>query len=99
MVLKRIGVWSAARISGALYGGFGLVFGAIVALVAVVPGGFAQAAGENAPPAFLGALFGVGAVIFMPIMYGILGVVGGALTAWLYNTFARLVGGLEVELQ
>jgi hypothetical protein len=47
----------------------------------------------------LSALFGVGAIIFMPIIYGVFGLVGGAIGAALYNLFAGLFGGIEVEVQ
>lgn len=100
MVLKRVGVWSAARVAGALYGGLGLIFGSIIALASLLGAGFAAAAfDKDSPPAFLGVVFGVGAVIFVPILYGLFGAMGAALTSWLYNTFARIVGGVELELE
>jgi hypothetical protein len=33
---------------------------------------------ESGVPSFMGALFGVGAVIFLPILYGAFGLIGGA---------------------
>lgn len=99
MVLKRVGVASVARIAGALYAGLGLIFGALFACFALLGFGFASAAGgENAPPAFFGALFGVGAVIFLPVLYGLFGALWAALMAWLYNLIAARFGGVEVEL-
>jgi hypothetical protein len=44
-------------------------------------------------------LFGAGSVIFLPIFYGILGFVLGLITALLYNLVARLVGGIQIELE
>jgi hypothetical protein len=44
-------------------------------------------------------LFGVGFIIFLPIFYGILGFIGGLITAWTYNLVARFAGGLEIELE
>jgi hypothetical protein len=35
----------------------------------------------------------------MPVLYGILGFIGGAILALLYNLFARLAGGFELELE
>jgi hypothetical protein len=32
-------------------------------------------------------------------MYGVLGLVGGAIGAGLYNLFAGIFGGIEVEVQ
>ncbi|HSL84069.1 MAG TPA: hypothetical protein VLF66_14955, partial [Thermoanaerobaculia bacterium] len=45
-----------------------------------------------------GLLFGVGAVVLLPIFYGLMGFLAGLLTAALYNLAARVVGGLELEL-
>jgi hypothetical protein len=102
MRLKRIGIGSAAKLSGAMYGAAGLIFGVIFGVAALIGFGFSsQLAPDNAdaPPAFLGALFGVGAIVFLPLLYGLLGLVIGAISAALYNLFAGLVGGLEVELE
>jgi hypothetical protein len=100
MVLKRIGVWSAARIAGALYAAMGLIIGAVVALFSAVGGGLASIANSgNAPPAWIGLMFGVGAVIFLPIFYGLLGFIMAAIGAALYNLISQFVGGLEIDLQ
>jgi hypothetical protein len=100
MVLKRIGVWSAARVAGALYAAMGLAVGAIFAAASVLGAGFANAADtENVLPAFMGVAFGCGAVIFMPLFYGALGAIMTAFSAWLYNVLAGMVGGIEVDLE
>jgi hypothetical protein len=102
MRVKRIGIGSAAKLSGALYGAAGLFIGVIVGLASLVGAGFASqfaADSADAPPAFLGALLGVGAIFLFPLLYGLLGLVVGAITAALYNLFAGFVGGLEVELE
>lgn len=97
MVIRQIGVGSLAKMMGALYGLMGLIFGCILAVVALVGARFTpEGAGE---PAWLGSLFGVGAVIFLPVFYGVLGFIFGALTAWLYNVVAGMVGGVTIEVQ
>ena len=103
MVVRRIGVWSAARRYGGLSATMGFLFGAVLALVALA-GGLAGAADSSGPAAGLasgamGAMFGVGAIIVLPIFYGVLGVGVGALTAALYNLFAGMFGGIEVDIQ
>jgi hypothetical protein len=103
MVIRRFGVWSAARLYAGITATFGLIAGIFFALAAML-GGFAGAASSNDTGAGLaagglGALFGVGAIIFLPILYGIMGLIGGAIGAALYNLFAGLFGGLEVEVQ
>ena len=58
--------------------------------------------GQGSPsevPAWLGAFFGVGSIILFPIAYGIMGFIGGLITAVLYNILAGFVGGIEMELQ
>jgi hypothetical protein len=98
MVIRHIGVGSLARILGALYALWGFVFGVIVALIALAGAGM-SAASDSPMPGWLGGLFGVGAVIFLPIFYGVIGAVGGALTAAMYNIVARMVGGLTIETE
>lgn len=100
MVLKHIGVWSAARIAGALYAAMGLLIGAIFALIALVGGGLAAASSsQEALPAVFGVVFGAGAIVILPVLYGGLGFVMAALAAALYNLLARHLGGLEVHLE
>ncbi|HVZ20875.1 MAG TPA: hypothetical protein VG871_07430 [Vicinamibacterales bacterium] len=78
------------------------MIGAIVALISLAGAGFATAAARDAGAQNAGifaAVFGVGAVIFLPIFYGLIGLVSGALTAALYNLFAGMVGGIEIDVQ
>jgi len=102
MVIRRIGVWSVARLYGGICAAMGLVFGAIFALIAVL-GGMAGAATNSGSGPFgsagLGAMFGVGAIIILPLFYGILGLVMGAIGAALYNLFAGMFGGIELETE
>lgn len=103
MIIRRFGVWSAARLYAGITATFGLIAGICFALAAML-GGLAGAAGRGDASSGLaatgfGALFGVGAIIFLPIMYGVIGLIGGAIGAALYNLFAGLFGGLEVEVQ
>ena len=44
-------------------------------------------------------VFGVGAVVILPIVYGILGAIFGALTAALYNLVAGMAGGLRLDVE
>ena len=97
MILKRISPSSAFKVAGALYGALGLVFGAILACVALLGSAFATAA--DRPAGFAGMFFGVGAIVFVPIFYGLLGAVMAAIMAWVYNSLVNLTGGLEVDLE
>jgi hypothetical protein len=94
MVIKRFDPLSCAKIAGVLYAIFGLFFGAIVSLISVL-GGLASAK----PPGFaFGALFGVGAIILLPVIYGGMGFVFALLSALLYNGIAHLVGGIRMDV-
>jgi len=46
----------------------------------------------------MGAMFGAGAIVLLPLLYGGLGFVMTALMAALYNVTARLVGGVELDV-
>ena len=96
MILKRIGPWSTAKVFGAIYAVLGLIVGLFFMLAALI-GGLTEQGREQG--ALWGAVFGVGAVVILPVFYGVMGVVGGALGAWLYNVFAGMVGGIEVQLE
>lgn len=98
MVVRRVGVLSLGKVFGCLYALFGLLFGAIFALLSLVGAGIG-AASSGSNEAFLGAIFGVGAVIILPIFYGIMGFLGGLLTAFLYNLVSGIVGGVELEME
>ncbi len=93
MRIKSVGIGSSAKISGALYALMGLIFGGIFALTSL----FSQGLWDESP--FLGMMFGVGAIVFLPVFYGTMGLVAGAIGAALYNWVAGMIGGLELELE
>jgi hypothetical protein len=90
--LKRIGPGSAFKL--VVYGLMGLVFGLLFAAVSMLGGSLAPAAEAGMFRMF----FGVGAVVFLPIFYGVIGGIFGALGAFIYNLAAGWVGGLEVDI-
>ncbi len=93
-IVKSVGVMSVAKIMGLTYGCIGLIFAPIFVLFGLL-GAFAG--GHDKIP-FAG-IFGVGFAIFMPIFYGVMGFVLGAIGAFLYNLIANWVGGFELELE
>ena len=44
-------------------------------------------------------MFGMGAIVIMPIFYGCMGFIGGAIAAVIYNSLAGMMGGLELRLE
>ena len=90
MVINRVGPLSSAKVVGLLYAILGLAMGAIISLISA-SGGFAQA-GPAVP------FFGIAAVVFIPIVYGVMGFVMTLILAALYNGLAKLVGGVEIDV-
>jgi len=94
VIIKKLGVLSFARINGliGIAGGlFAALFTSIISLLMKNQGAETQFRS-----------LGIGGMIMLilisPVIYGIIGFIGGAVGAWLYNIFAKLVGGVEVEL-
>lgn len=96
--VTSIGVLSLAKMLAVLYAFLGLFFGAIMSLFAIMGAAGSAAAGGDSGAGLMGMIFGVGAIIIMPIFYGCLGFVGGIIMAPLYNLVAKIVGGIELEL-
>jgi len=95
MVVKSIGVVSVAKMYGAICAAAGLLIGILFALASVVGAGLA----ESSEVGFLGPMLGAGAVVALPIVYGIMGFIAGAIGAVLYNVFAGMVGGVRIEVE
>lgn len=95
MVIRRVGALSCARVAGLLYVIMGFVFGAFVSLFSL-GGMFAG------PPGLHGTLgstfFGAGAIVFLPIFYGVLGFVMTLVGATLFNVIVGITGGIEVDV-
>ncbi len=92
MTLTRIGVLSLARFFACLYGLLGLIVGAIFSLISLFG---AAARGPQPGAAFIG--IGVGAIVILPLFYGVLGFIGGIIGAALFNLVASMIGGVELE--
>jgi hypothetical protein len=84
--ITRFSIGQSAKFLGVLYLLFGLLFVPFFLLI-----GMFAPEGQGFP-------FGMAFAIAMPVMYGVFGVIGGAIGALLYNLVAGWVGGIEVEL-
>lgn len=93
---KKVDILSAALMAGFLYLVIGLIFGLIFGCFLLVGlAGLNNLTGDFAPT-------GIGALVFvcaMPIIYGIIGFIGGAILALAYNLIASVVGGVKFELE
>jgi hypothetical protein len=90
--VKSIGVFSTAKLMGLCYFAFGLLVSPFFLLM----GFLQQLTGARET---LGAIAGVAMAVIIPFCYAILGFIGGAVGAFLYNLFANWVGGIQVELK
>ena len=98
-IVKRVGPGSAFKVGLVLYALIGLVFGICMAFVSMVAGSLGTMGQSAAPGARLfGFGMGFGAIIFFPLIYGLIGGVFAAIGAAIYNLAAGWVGGLEVDI-
>ena len=95
--ITRLGPLSLAKFLGCLYACIGLIIGLILAVFALFGSAIGAASSGSGTP-LLGAFLGVGAVILLPIFYGMLVVIGGLIVAVLFNFVAGMTGGLEIGL-
>ena len=89
--VQRIGVAQLAKIMGVLYLAVGVVIGVCFYLFSSMMPSSAMTSGFR--------MGGIAALIGFPLFYGVLGYVGGAFMAWLYNLVAGWVGGLEFDVE
>jgi hypothetical protein len=91
--IKSVGVLSCAKIFGAVQAAIGLVFMPFFLLVGLA-GVFASRGGNSLPAAGFVVI-----AVLLPILYGIIGFIMGALGAWVYNLVSNWFGGIELQLQ
>ena len=91
--LRSVDVLSCAKIAGVFYACLALLFIPMVLIMVVA------SADSPQPYSPMGALGLVLLAIFAPVLYGLLGFVFGALTAWLYNVTSKWVGGIRLNLR
>jgi hypothetical protein len=101
MTIRRFGVLSVAKIYGLLMFIFGLIFGVIYGLFFIIFGAAMSAMGNRDATAggVSSVVIGIAMMIGIPIMYGILGFIMGAIGALIYNAVAGIVGGVKFELE
>ena len=92
MRITRIAPLSVAKVAFVLYGMIGLIVGVIL-LASLLGATLGMAGGDKS--AVFSAVFGVGAVIIMPLFYGGFGALGALISAAIYNVVAGFVGGVE----
>ncbi|GIV20819.1 MAG: hypothetical protein KatS3mg023_2570 [Armatimonadota bacterium] len=86
LVIKRLGWLSVGLVFGAMYVIFGLIAGVIFFILSLVNP-------ENT------AIGGLAALVLLPVLYGVLGFIGGILIAAVYNLIAPRLGGIRIETE
>lgn len=101
MTIRRFGVISVAKMYALLMFIFGLIFGVLYGLMFIVFGAAMSAMGprDTAAGGIGTVAMGIGMMIGLPIFYGVLGFIMGAIGALIYNAVAGIIGGVKFELE
>jgi hypothetical protein len=99
MTIRHIDVLSVAKIAAVIYAGLGFLVGLIFACVGLFTAAFGAMQNDGQLPAVFSMLFGVGAIIALPVIYGIMGFLVAAFTTWLFNIAAGIAGGVKIQIE
>lgn len=102
MTIRRFSVLSVAKVEGFLCFVLGLIFGVLYGLSFMVFGAFmsSMARGDGALAGGVSSVvIGLILMVAIPVFYGILGFIGGAIGALIYNFAAGFVGGITFDLE
>lgn len=85
--IKKVGVLSVANLCGMVNVIVGFIFGIFFAVSSSMLSTVLGATGFN---------FGYLSIIIFPIVYGVLGFIGGAIGAFVYNISAKVTKGIKL---
>jgi hypothetical protein len=99
--VKRVGVFSLAKMYAVTMAAFGVIIGVIYGLIFMIVGGAMMAGGgrDAGTAGASGLVVGLIMMVAIPVFYGILGFIAGALGGVIYNIASGFVGGIELELE
>ena len=99
--IRKLGVLSVAKIYALIMLVISLIISIPYGLFVMVFGAAMMGTGERAGLAAGGGgiVIGLLVMIGLPIFYGLIGFVFGAIGALVYNIFAGIVGGVEIEVE
>jgi hypothetical protein len=97
--LRSVGAVSCAKVFAVLYGMLGFLIGTAVSAVFFLSA-LVGRQGLDGPPSSgpIAFMMGAGSIIFFPVLYAVIGAVGGLIMAALYNLVANYMGGIEVDI-
>jgi hypothetical protein len=102
MTIRRVGVFSLAKIQALLMTVFGLIIGVIYGLIFMVLGATMSSLAPRDSQAMGGAgsvVIGLVIMVAFPIFYGVIGFIAGAIGGLIYNAAAGIVGGIKLDLE
>jgi hypothetical protein len=103
MIVRRVGVFSLAKIQALLGFVIGLIIGVIYGLIIMIFGATILAMSSRGQDTAAGGVstvvMGLVVMISVPIFYTVLGFIGGAIVGLVYNLAAGIVGGVKLELE
>jgi hypothetical protein len=103
MTIRRFGIFSVAKMQSLVMFVVGLIVGVIYGLFFMLFGAAISAFGARGDGSAVGGvpsiIVGVLVMIGVPIFYAILGFIGGAIGALVYNLAAGMIGGIKFELE
>lgn len=91
--IKRFAPVQLGLMLAALYGVCGLIFAPIFVAISTLG---LKSTGQ-APTGLMTA--GLGVIAIFPLIYAVVGFIGGVVGAFIYNAVARWIGGIEVEVE
>src|SRR5215212_868889 len=99
--IRRMGVFSCAKIYSITLAAMGLIVGVIYGLIFMVVGGAMMAGGgrDSGTAGASSLVIGLIMMVAIPIFYGVIGFIAGALGGVIYNVASGVVGGIEFELE
>ena len=101
MTIRRFGVLSVAKMYGLVMFIGGLIVGVLYGLFFIIFGAAMSAFGNNQTTAggVSSVVIGIVMMIAIPIMYGLLGFIMGAIGALIYNALSGIIGGVKFDLE
>jgi hypothetical protein len=98
--IRKIDVWSTAKMFALLYGALGLIFGLIFGCFAAITLLAGSSIVDSADLGAAGIGTGVGLLyaVCFPFLYAVMGFIFGAIITVLYNLLASWTGGIQMDL-
>ena len=100
--IRKLGVLSVAKIQSAIMLVISLLISIPYGLIVIIyslAGGTLVGGDTGLMVGGGGVILGLMIMIGLPILYGIMGFIGGCIAALLYNLFSAWVGGIEIEVE